>query len=77
MTQYTKPATLEEALALRAAHPDFLVLAGGTDAMVDLPRREGALAGVIDLFGLAPLSGITPGDGYLPCRRARMAHRRT
>jgi CO/xanthine dehydrogenase FAD-binding subunit len=42
---------------VRAAHPDYLVLAGGTDVMIGAGARP-APVGVIDLFGLTPLSGI-------------------
>ena len=56
-TPYVRPRSLEEALAARAAHPDWLVLAGGTDAMVDAPHHA-APVGMLDLWRCAPLCGI-------------------
>ena len=35
MTEYIRPRDLDEALAARAKHPDWMVLAGGTDLMVN------------------------------------------
>lgn len=57
MSDYVRPASLEEALAARASHPEWQVVAGGTDLMVGVLRRPPP-PGVIDLFGLAPLRGI-------------------
>ena len=57
MTDYLRPRSLDDALRARAAHPDYLILAGGTDLMVGAGQREDP-AGVIDVFGLGPLVGI-------------------
>jgi xanthine dehydrogenase small subunit len=54
---YLRPATLAEAIAARAAHPGWTVLAGGTDLMVEAPLRP-APVGVIDLWALPELRGI-------------------
>jgi CO/xanthine dehydrogenase FAD-binding subunit len=63
VTAYVRPAGLDEALAARRAHPDYVVLAGGTDLLVQA-GRSAEPPGVIDLFGLAPLCGISvSGDG--------------
>jgi xanthine dehydrogenase FAD-binding subunit len=61
---YAGPATLGEALRLRAEHPDWLVLAGGTDVMVGEGEREAAL-GVLDVFGVAELHGVSATDGSI------------
>jgi CO/xanthine dehydrogenase FAD-binding subunit len=53
---YAGPATLRDAVRLRGEHPDWLVLAGGTDLMVD--GRRGAAPGVLDVFGLPELHGV-------------------
>ncbi len=58
MSEYLRPGSLDEALASRRAHPDYVVLAGGTDLLVGATRKPDP-PGVIDLFGLAPLCGIT------------------
>lgn len=60
-TDWIRPASLAEALEARAAHPDYLLLAGGTDLMVGANERP-APAGVLDLFGLDELRGVTRGD---------------
>ncbi|MEZ6188789.1 MAG: xanthine dehydrogenase family protein subunit M [Planctomycetota bacterium] len=54
---YLKPASLSDALAARAAHPDYLLLAGGTDVMVGSHHRPEP-PGVIDLFGCEGLAGV-------------------
>jgi CO/xanthine dehydrogenase FAD-binding subunit len=58
---YTRPRSLDDAVETRAAHPDWLVLAGGTDLMVGAPGRRGP-SGVLDLFGLAVLHGVVAAD---------------
>lgn len=59
------PRTLDEALALRAAHPDAVPLAGGTDLMVYL--ESGALdpPRFLNLWGLPGLADVvrTPEGG--------------
>lgn len=57
MTGYLRPTSLADAVAARAAHPDWLVLAGGTDLMVNAPHRP-VPAGIVDLWGCAELRGI-------------------
>lgn len=52
-----RPRTLAEALAARATHPDWLVVAGGTDLMVGALHRAPP-PGVIDVFGIRELQGI-------------------
>ena len=61
MTDYLRPRTIDEALAQRAAHPDWMMLAGGTDLMVNANHRP-APAGIIDLWRLPGLGGITATD---------------
>ena len=58
MTAYLRPGTLEEALAARRRWPEHLLLAGGTDLMVDARGRPEP-PGIIDLFGLPELCGVT------------------
>jgi CO/xanthine dehydrogenase FAD-binding subunit len=55
---YQRPRDLGEALALRRDRPDWVVLAGGTDLLVGAGHRPSP-PGVIDLFGLAELCGVT------------------
>jgi xanthine dehydrogenase small subunit len=58
VTTYLRPRELREALEARAAHPDWMVLAGGTDLMVQANHKPEP-AGILDLWRFAPLCGIT------------------
>jgi CO/xanthine dehydrogenase FAD-binding subunit len=57
MTAYLRPRDLDEAVAARAAHPDWMVLAGGTDLMVNANHRA-APAGILDLWRLHAIGFI-------------------
>jgi CO/xanthine dehydrogenase FAD-binding subunit len=62
---FLQPTTWQEALDLRAARPDALPIAGGTDVMVDLNfdrRRPGAL---LDLGRVTELREWAPEDGRI------------
>jgi CO/xanthine dehydrogenase FAD-binding subunit len=61
VTAYVRPRTLAEAVEARAAHPDWMVLAGGTDLMVNATHRA-APAGILDLWRLPELRGIAKTD---------------
>jgi xanthine dehydrogenase small subunit len=64
MTAYARPRDLDEAFALRAAHPGWMALAGGTDLMVNAPRRD-VPGGILDLWRLPGLGGIVrAGDAF-------------
>jgi CO/xanthine dehydrogenase FAD-binding subunit len=58
-----QPATLEEALQMRAAHPSATALAGGTDLMVELNFDRARPAAVLDLTRVPELTGWAPDDG--------------
>jgi xanthine dehydrogenase small subunit len=60
VSDYLRPPTLAAAIAARAAHPGWMVLAGGTDLMVNAPHRP-APAGIIDLWACPELRGISLG----------------
>lgn len=62
MTDYIRPRDLSEALAARAQHPDWMVLAGGTDLMVTANHRP-VPVGIIDLWRLPALGGISLVEG--------------
>lgn len=64
MTEYARPRSLDEALALRAAHPDWMVLAGGTDLMVNANHKP-APAGIVDLWRLGELGFIRVEDAAI------------
>ena len=60
-----QPATLAEALELRAAHPDAAALAGGTDLMVELNFDRKRPDAVLDLTRVPELTEWAPEDGRL------------
>lgn len=51
--------TVEEAVALRVAHPEAQIIAGGSDVLVQM--REGKRAGVelISIYGIDAMRGVT------------------
>jgi CO/xanthine dehydrogenase FAD-binding subunit len=62
---FLRPSTLDEALAMKAEHPDAVPIAGGTDVMVELNfdvRRPPAL---LDLGRVAELSAWTKENGHV------------
>lgn len=62
---FLRPSTLDEALAMKAEHPDAVPIAGGTDIMVELNfdvRRPPAL---LDLGRVAELSAWTQENGHV------------
>ncbi len=60
-----RPRTLEEALALRAAHPEARPIQGGTDMMVELTFGHSRPDALLDLSELAELRGFTEDDDVL------------
>lgn len=60
MTAYLRPRDLAEALDARAANPAWMVLAGGTDLMVEATHKPEP-AGILDLWRLRDLCGIAVG----------------
>jgi CO/xanthine dehydrogenase FAD-binding subunit len=60
-----QPASLAEALELRAAHPEAVALAGGTDLMVDLNFDRARPRAVLDLTRVLELTEWAPEDGRL------------
>jgi CO/xanthine dehydrogenase FAD-binding subunit len=61
VTEYVRPRDLAEALDVRAQHPDWMVLAGGTDLMVTANHRP-VPVGIIDIWRLPDLGDIK-GEG--------------
>ncbi|MBA3822092.1 MAG: FAD binding domain-containing protein, partial [Deltaproteobacteria bacterium] len=53
-TEYVRPRDLDEAVQVHAAHPDWMVLAGGTDLMVTAHHKP-VPVGILDLWRLAEL----------------------
>jgi CO/xanthine dehydrogenase FAD-binding subunit len=63
--QILQPATLAEALEMRAAHPGAVALAGGTDLMVELNFDRLRPPAVLDLTRVPELTEWAPDDGRL------------
>jgi CO/xanthine dehydrogenase FAD-binding subunit len=55
--EFLRPLSFGEALRLRAERPDALVIAGGTDVMVELNLGDHRPPALLDLGGLAELGG--------------------
>jgi CO/xanthine dehydrogenase FAD-binding subunit len=62
---FFRPASWDEALALRAGHPDALPIAGGTDVMVELNFDRRRPPALLDLTGVAGLGEVDVDDGWL------------
>ena len=67
MTEYLRPRSIDEAVAARAAHPDYMVLAGATDLMVDAKHKR-IPVGILDLWQTPGLVGITETDRGIAIR---------
>jgi len=59
------PRTLDEALRLKAEHPDARFIQGGTDVMVELTFGESRPAAFVNLAELSELRGWSEDDGTL------------
>jgi len=59
------PRTLAEALEVKAAHPEALPIAGGTDVMVDLNFDRRRPAAILDLTRAADLQTWRKDDGTI------------
>lgn len=59
ISAYYEASTVQEAVALRVAHPQAKIIAGGTDVLVQI--RSGKLAGceLISIHDIAELKGVT------------------
>ncbi|AYY11880.1 xanthine dehydrogenase family protein subunit M [Actinobacteria bacterium YIM 96077] len=54
--EFLRPRTWNEAVAVKAAHPEALALAGGTDVMVELNFDRTRPASLLDLTGVDDLA---------------------
>jgi len=63
--EFLQPATWPEALAMKAAHPEAVPIAGGTDVMVDINFDRTRPAAIIDLTRVAELEEWGSDDGLL------------
>jgi xanthine dehydrogenase small subunit len=56
--RYLRPASLAQALALRAVHPEALMVCGGTDVGLKVTKQKQVLPLLLDLSGVPELSHI-------------------
>ncbi|HEY1320163.1 MAG TPA: FAD binding domain-containing protein [Streptosporangiaceae bacterium] len=62
---FFRPTTWSDALAVKAAHPGALALAGGTDVMVDINFDRVRPAALLDLTGVRDLAEWSADDGVI------------
>lgn len=65
MPGYIRPRSLLEALEARAAHPEAVPVAGGTDLMVDVNAGRAHPAALLDLSGVEELGRVERADGHV------------
>jgi CO/xanthine dehydrogenase FAD-binding subunit len=63
--EFLQPDSLAEALAAKAAAPDAVPIAGGTDVMVELNFARRRPTALLDLSRVPELGGWEPDDGQL------------
>ena len=65
MIEFLQPATWPEALAMKAAHPEAMPIAGGTDVMVEINLDRHRPAAIMDLTRVSELAEWGADDGRL------------
>src|SRR3989475_3254030 len=63
--EFLQPSTWPEALAMKAAHPEAVPIAGGTDVMVEINFDRMRPSAIIDLTRVDDLEDWGPDDGFL------------
>jgi CO/xanthine dehydrogenase FAD-binding subunit len=63
--EFLQPASWSEALAMKAAHPEAMPLAGGTDVMVEINLDRHRPAAILDLTRIRELGEWGTDDGWL------------
>ena len=63
--EFLQPDTWSEALAMKAAHPDAMPIAGGTDVMVEINLDHHRPAAIMDLTRIRELAEWGTDDGWL------------
>ncbi len=61
--EYQRPASLGDAVGTIKSKPDAMLLAGGQTLIPTLKQRLASPSDLVDLSGIAGLSGITASDG--------------
>src|SRR5499433_2468303 len=65
LMEFFRPTTWPDALAVKAAHPEALPLAGGTDVMVDVNFDRVRPPALLDLTGIRDLAEWSADDGVI------------
>jgi len=77
-TQYVRPATLDDAVALLKTHPEARPLSGGMTLIPTLKQRLAAPSHLVDIWRLDELQGISASEAVLKigagARHAEVAH---
>jgi 4-hydroxybenzoyl-CoA reductase subunit beta len=60
---YCAPRTIDEAADILAEHGDAMVVAGGTDVLPNMKRRQQTPTVLVGLRGVAELKAVADGDG--------------
>ena len=63
--EFLQPATWSEALAMKAAHPEAMPIAGGTDVMVEINLDHHRPAAILDLTRIRELGEWGTDGGWL------------
>src|SRR5712692_10529256 len=63
--EFLQPTSWPEALAMKAAHPEAMPIAGGTDVMVEINLDRHRPAAIMDLTRVAELTEWGTEDGFL------------
>ena len=63
--EFLQPTSWADALAAKAARPEALPVAGGTDVMVELNFDARRPAALLDLTGVPELTGWATEDGLI------------
>jgi 4-hydroxybenzoyl-CoA reductase subunit beta len=61
--RYYAPRTIDEAASILAEHGDAMVVAGGTDVLPNMKRRQQTPTVLVGLRGVAELRHVSNGDG--------------
>lgn len=63
--EFLQPTNLREALEAKAAHPDAMPIAGGTDVMVEINFDQHRPAALLDLNRVGELAEWAPANGHV------------
>ncbi|GAA5148043.1 FAD binding domain-containing protein [Pseudonocardia eucalypti] len=63
--EFLQPSTLGEALEAKAAHPDAVPIAGGTDVMVEINFDKHRPSALLDLNRVGELAEWAPDNGHI------------